>query len=72
MASHYLHKIRLTGRASRYSAYYEADPICGIESALSRIVDAERIDALGRSMPCSEKEMSELWHFRHHAAPYHA
>lgn len=70
-ATHYLHKIRLEGRKSRYSAYYRADPICGIESSLSVLVDAERKDSQGRVYPCTQKEKDELIHFRHGAIMYY-
>ena len=69
-ATHYLHKIRLEGRKSKYSAYYRADPICGIASSLSVLVDAERIDSKGRSFNCTEKEKAELINFAHAAREY--
>lgn len=66
-ATHVVHKIRLEGRASKYSVWYRADMGTKIESSLTYVVDAERIDRLGRSFPCTQKEKDELWHYRHNA-----
>ena len=64
--THVAHKIRLEGRKSKYSVWYRSD-MGNVNSSLSFVVDAERIDCLGRSFPCSDKEKKELWHYRHHA-----
>lgn len=71
MASHYLHGIRLDGRKSKYSAYFQtvtrdSKPEC----SLTYLDDCERIDAKGRSFRCTEKERDALWHYRHQARPY--
>jgi len=66
-ATHVCHKIRITGRKSKYSAWFRADPICGLDSGLTVLVDCERIDALGRAFPCTETEKTILtqggWHY---------
>ena len=58
-ATHYFHKIKINGRASKYSAWFAGDP-CGRSSSLAILVDCERIDALGRSYPYTGKEESML------------
>lgn len=64
------HKITLPNRKSRYSAWFAADPICGFDSAFTLLVDCERIDARGRSFPCTDKEKEQLtngaWSARQH------
>jgi len=72
MATHYIHGVGLPGRSSKYSAYFETVPHWSndVGCSLTRIVDAERIDRLGRSMPCTEAEMADLWHRRWGAEPY--
>jgi hypothetical protein len=64
------HKITLPNRQSRYSAWFAADPVCGLGSALTLLVDCERIDAMGRSYPCTDKEKQQLidggWSARQH------
>ena len=45
------HKIRLAGRASRYSAWFDGSGF---------LVDCERIDARNRSYPCTQSEMDAL------------
>jgi hypothetical protein len=45
------HKIRLTGRASRYSAWFDGSGF---------LVDCERIDARNRSFPCTQGERDAL------------
>lgn len=47
-ATHFFHKITIPGRTSRYSAWFKGDPHA---SRLAVLVDAERIDARGRSYP---------------------
>ena len=51
------HKITLSGRKSKYSAWFSGDPI---RDPLAYIVDCERIDAADRSFPCSLIEQDEL------------
>lgn len=67
-ATHYLHGVRMGNNKSKYSVWYRAD--MGHLNALTIIVDAERIDKLGRSFPCTEKEKEELMHYRHNAIPF--
>ena len=66
-ATHVCHKIKIQGRKSKYSAWFCADPICGFDSGLTVLVDCERIDAMGRSFPCTETEQKILsqggWHY---------
>ena len=50
------HKIKMRGKKSKYSAWFNADP----SDALALLIDCERIDALGRSFPCSEAEQLAL------------
>lgn len=45
------HKIRLPGRLSKYSAWFDFTGF---------FVDCERIDARGRSYPCTTQEMADL------------
>lgn len=45
------HKIRLPGRVSKYSAWFDGSGF---------LVDCERIDARGRSFPCSKAEIDTL------------
>ena len=45
-ATHYFHKIKIHGRASKYSAYFNGDPMARYPS-LAYLVDCERIDARG-------------------------
>ena len=54
-ATHYFHKIKIHGRTSKYSAYFNGDPMgdCG---SLAVLVDCERIDARGRAYPCTDRE----------------
>jgi len=58
-ATHYFHKIKIHGRASKYSAWFNGDPMgdCG---SLAVLVDCERIDARGRSFPCTTIERDIL------------
>lgn len=56
-ATHYFHKITIPGRASRYSAWFEGDPHA---SRLATLVDAERIDARGRSYRVTPLEEAML------------
>jgi len=60
-ATHYFHKIKIHGRASKYSAYFNGDPMgdCG---SLAVLVDCERIDGYGRSYPCTDREKDILQH----------
>lgn len=60
-ATHYFHKITINGRASKYSAWFNGDPMgdCG---SLAVLVDCERIDARGRSYPCTQREQDILQH----------
>jgi len=59
-ATHVIHGIRVSGRKSKFSAWFRADPILGIHSSLTLLIDCERIDALGRSYPCNETEKDIL------------
>jgi len=59
-ATHVCHKIRISGRKSKYSAWFRADPICGLDSGLTVLVDCERIDTLGRAFPGTETEKT-IW-----------
>mgnify|MGYP003152521322 CR=1 FL=1 len=54
-ATHVYFKIKIPGYRSKFSAWFKEDPICGLDSPLTVLVDCERIDALGRSFPCTEK-----------------
>ena len=58
-ATHYFHKITIGGRASKYSAWFNGDPMgdCG---SLAVLVDCERIDGHGRSYPCTTLEKDIL------------
>lgn len=58
-ATHYFHKITLPGRASKYSAWFNGDPM-GNTSSLACLVDAERIDRLGRAFSCTQNELDAL------------
>ena len=65
-----VHKIRLAGRASRYSAWFSADPFRYFASRCV-VLDAERLDARGRSYRVTDAELRLLafgaW--RSYAAP---
>jgi hypothetical protein len=65
-----VHKIRLAGRASRFSAWFSADPF-GPGASLASVIDAERIDARGVSYPATDAERRQLAHgpWRSYAAP---
>jgi hypothetical protein len=56
-ATHYFHKITIPGRASKFSAYFHGDPM---RDSLACLVDAERIDRLGRGYPVTEREYEIL------------
>ncbi len=58
-ATHYFHKITMNGRASKYSAWFNGNPMgdCG---SLAVLVDCERIDAHGRAYPCTTIEKDIL------------
>jgi len=58
-ATHYFHKIKIYGRASKYSAWFNGDPF-GKFSSLAVLVDCERIDSIGRSFPCTDNEQQIL------------
>ena len=45
------HKIRLHGRASKYSAWFDGSGF---------LVDCERIDARNRVFPCTKSEIADL------------
>jgi hypothetical protein len=45
------HKIKLNGRASRYSAWFDRSGF---------LIDCERKDARGRVYPCNASEMAAL------------
>jgi hypothetical protein len=51
-ATHYAHKIKIPGYASKFSAWFSGDPF-GSTSSLAVLIDAERIDSRGRSYPAS-------------------
>ena len=51
------HKIKMNGRKSKYSAWFNGDPR---NDSLAYIVDCERIDSLGRSFPCTRLEENNL------------
>ena len=59
-ATHVIHGIKMSGRKSKFSAWFRADPICGLDSCLTVLVDCERIDAIGRSYPCTKLEKDIL------------
>jgi hypothetical protein len=54
-----VHKIRLAGRASRYSAWFKENPL-GRYTSMQVVLDAERIDRRGRSYPVTDAELSLL------------
>ena len=58
-ATHYFHKIKIYGRASEFSAYFNGDPMgdCG---SLAVLVDCERIGARGRAYRCTAQEKDIL------------
>lgn len=60
-ATHYFHKIKIHGRASKYSAWFNGDPMARYPS-LAYLVDCERIDARGRVYPCTQREQDILQH----------
>ena len=70
-ATHVYHKIKMRGKKSKYSAWFREDPILGIKSSLSVLVDCERIDALGRSYPCTEGEKKVLENGSWSASQWH-
>ncbi len=66
-----VHKIRLAGRASRYSAWFKVNPFDRYTSqqlvrdadrctSLQVVLDAERIDRRGRSYPVTDAEIRQL------------
>lgn len=59
VATHYFHKITLPGRSSKYSAWFNGDPM-GDMSSLACLIDCDRIDRLGRSFPCTPSEVTAL------------
>ena len=59
-ATHVYHKIKMPNKKSKYSAWFYADAICGIDSHLSILVDCQRIDRLGRCFPCTKAEEETL------------
>ena len=58
-ATHYFHKITINGRASKYSAWFNGDPM-GDCASLAVLIDCERIDARGRVYPCTQVEIDIL------------
>lgn len=56
-ATDVFHKITLPNRKSRYSAWFKGDPI---NDPLAYVVGCERIDAAGRSYPCTQAEEDAL------------
>ena len=58
-ATHYFHKITIDGRASKFSAWFNGDPMSRYPSLVC-LIDCERIDAIGRSFPCTDKEKQIL------------
>ena len=58
-ATHVYHGIKITGRRSRFSAWWCGDPR-GPMSGLAYIVDGERRDAAGRSYPLTAAEIAAL------------
>jgi hypothetical protein len=57
--THYFHKITLPGRASRYSAWFNGDPM-GTGSSPAVLIDGERIDRAGRVYPLTDSERAML------------
>jgi hypothetical protein len=70
-ATHVAHGIRITGRKSKYSAWFCGDPT-GRLSSLATIIDGERIDSRGRSYPLTAAEEEAIlhgpWTARHFSA----
>lgn len=58
-ATHCFHKITLSGSACKFSAWFKGDPT-GPAGSLAVLVDAERIDAAGRSYPVTERQREVL------------
>lgn len=58
-ATHYFHKITIPDSRCKFSAWFNGDPM-GTTSSLAVLVDAERIDARGRSYPVTERQREIL------------
>ena len=69
-ATHVFHGVRLPGRVSRFSVWFNGDPT-GPTGSLATYVDGERLDRLGRSYPLTNAEIDALfdgpWSARHRA-----
>ena len=58
-ATHYFHLIKIHGSACKFSAWFKGDPL-GALGSLATLVDCERIDAKGRSYPCTSRQKDVL------------
>lgn len=58
-ATHYFHNITMAGSSCKFSAWFKGDPM-GATGSLAVLVDAERIDARGRSLPVTDVQRAVL------------
>lgn len=68
-ATHVYHKIKFNGKRSKYSAWFNGDPL---KDPLAYVIDCERIDVLGRSFPCTEAEREALLNGSWSSTQWHA
>ena len=58
-ATHYFHGVKIPGKRSRYSVWFNGDPR-GDTGSLSVVVDGERFDRAGRCYPLTAAEIDAL------------
>jgi len=58
-ATHVFHGVRIYGRVSRFSVWFDGDPK-GSTGSQAKFVDGERFDRLGRSYPLTDAEIDAL------------
>lgn len=58
-ATHFFHGVTIPGRVSKYSVWFNGDPM-GSTGSLAVIVDGERIDRAGRSYPLTPRDVDAL------------
>lgn len=58
-ATHYFHGVKIPGKVSRYSVWFNGDPL-GNMGSLSVVVDGERFDRVGRCYPLTAADIDAL------------